>query len=443
MFSGSRLWVYPRASSGSYHRIHKITTAIQHLVLFGVPWLTWNDYPLLRIDVPARRVYAMGQIFTASDGALIMIGGLLAAFALFFFTSLWGRLWCGYACPHSVFLLNWVMPIERWIEGSMLKRKRLDRRGWDFDKIWRKAAKWALFAVVSVGLSMAFMGFFADPSLLWTGQAGSGNYAVVAAFSVMWFWDFAWFREQLCNYLCPYARFQSALMDDESLVISFDPKMINIPKGGSNAVDEGRCLDCKACVHVCPQGIDIRDGFQLECIACGRCIDACTNVLANVGRPSLISYTTVAEAEGRGGQRWVTPRTVLYATLLTGLTAAGIFLLATRVPFEVHVNRAPGTLFIADDDGFIRNTFLVQVTNRDAQNSHTYSVAIEGMDHAEVSAAPLTLEPSESRMVPLIVRLPRAEVIDRTQHIKVRIDDGEDTLFQDATFKTPGPQRTN
>ncbi len=431
---GSRLWVYPRQMKGSFHRWHWWTSAFLHLFLVVVPWIEIGGYRALLIDLPGRKVWVLGYLFTASDGALLMLMGLFATFALFFFTSLFGRLWCGYMCPHSVFLLNWVLPLENWIEGDRKARIRRDNKGVQWQTTARKAVKFALFGLISFLLSMAFMGFFSDPWLLWSFQEGNASYGIVAAFTGMWFFDFALFREQFCNFLCPYARLQGAMMDDQSLEMTYDTARGDPRGGGKAAIAENRCVDCDWCVHVCPQGIDIRDGFQLECIACGRCADACAAIHEKVGGTTLVQYGTQAGASG-GETRLFRVRTVLYAGLLCVIGLAFVGILATRTPFEATVNRSPGTLFQVDGDQ-VRNTYIVRITNTGSESA-SYSVTVDGLDGALVSTAPVTLAPEESRTVPMVVQVFHSNNLVRTHYITVTIDDGEGRVVRKATFKTP------
>jgi cytochrome c oxidase accessory protein FixG len=436
-FAHARQWVYPQAVTGRHQRTRRWTFLALHLVLFVTPWIPIKGHPALRFDLEARELYAFGGIFTASDTILLLLMLLFLAFALFFFTSLYGRLWCGYGCPQTVFLDAWIRPIERWIEGDWVKRRRRDQGPWTFDRAWRKAVKWGAFALVSVVASMAFMSFFAGAPELWTGRAGPTEYTLVAIFAAGWFLDFAWFREQFCNYLCPYARFQSALTDDQTLQITYDAAR-GEPRGGVSARTEGRCIACNKCVAVCPQGIDIREGFQLECIACARCVDACEDVMGRLGHESLVAYGTLAAAHA-AKPRWIRPRTVAYATLLTGIAAAWTALILTRTPFEATVGRAPGTLFTLDDDGFVRNTYILRVTNNDpAPGTMPFHVSVEGMRGAEVVAQDIRLASTESAAVPLVIRVPSAPGMPRTIPLRVRVTSPQHHMLLDATFKTGG-----
>jgi cytochrome c oxidase accessory protein FixG len=436
-FAGTRDWVYVQHIDGRFQRLRRWTFVGLHLILFGLPWLRVGGNPALLFDLPGRRLYAFGATFTASDTLLLLIILLFLAFSLFFFTALFGRLWCGYACPQTVLLDAWVHPVERWIEGERTTRVRRDMGGWTWDRAWRKAAKWSLFALAAFVVSMSFMSFFTPARELWTLSAGGTSYALVAFFTGVWFVDFTWFREQFCNYLCPYARFQSVMVDDNTLTISYEPAR-GEPRGGKTAKTEGRCIECNKCVVVCPTGIDIRDGFQLECIGCARCIDACTDVMGRFGHESLIRYGNLARLEGRR-TRMLRPRTVAYAALLTGLTAGLLALLSTRVPFDAAVARAPGSTYTVDDDGWVRNTYLLRISNNLPGEPVAFTIGVEGLDGAQVTSPALELAATEGRLVPVVVRLPGERATSRSLPVRMRINStraGERVL--QTTFMTAG-----
>jgi cytochrome c oxidase accessory protein FixG len=404
--------------------------------MFLVPWMTWAGHPLFRVDVPTRRTYLVGQIFTASDTLILVLVLLFGAFALFFFTSLFGRLWCGYACPQTVFLESWIRPIELWVEGGRGKRRWRDRKGLTFDLAWRKALKWTLFLAVAFLLAMATMSVFGGARELWTGQGGKVEYALVGVITVVWFWDFTWFREQFCNYLCPYARFQSALTDDETVQIQYDVPRGEPRGGGRDAARDGRCIECKKCVVVCPQGIDIRDGFQLECIGCAKCIDACANVMSELGHETLIDYSSLAGSQGKQPRR-LRPRTVIYGGMLTGIAAAFVVLVSGRIPFEASVNRSPGTLYTLDADGFVRNTYLLNITNNyPGDTTVSYSVSVEGLEGAQVHLPVIQMAPEETRTLPLVVRILATDQLERTIPVQVRIATRVSERLLGTTFKT-------
>jgi cytochrome c oxidase accessory protein FixG len=431
--SGTRDWIYPQSIDGFYMRLRRVAFLALHVILFGAPWVTVAGHPLLQIDLPARRVFLAGAIFTPSDTIFLALLLFFLAFSLFFFTAIFGRIWCGYACPQTVFLESWIRPLEIWIEGDRSQRKRRDAKGFSFDWAWRKALKWTLFMAVSFLLAMAIMSIFAGARALWTGEASAASYSLVAVLTAVWYIDFMWFREQFCIYLCPYARFQSALTDSETLLVSYDEPRGDPrdPKRGP----EGGCIDCKKCVVVCPQGIDIRDGFQLECIQCARCIDACESVMSKFEQPTLVRYSSIAKDEGK--ERRFRPRTFAYGSLMTALVAAAIVLLMVRIPFEASVNRAPGSLYTVDEQGFVRNTYLLQITNNESEVDETlYGVRLDGLDGAELIASPLMLGAEETRTVPFVIRMPPDRIDGRTMPFRVVITSAERELQIPTTFKT-------
>ena len=431
-----RKWIYEQAVSGPWQRLRRVTFAVLHLILFVTPWITVRGNPALLIDLPGRRLYAFGAIFSASDTIFLLLLLLFLAFSLFFFTSLFGRLWCGFACPQTVFLDTWIRPLEEWIEGDWVQRRRRDQAGWSGDRVVRKTSKWTLFLVIAFAVAMSFGSYFAGAHALWSGRGSALEYAIVGVFTVVWFLDLAWFREQFCNYLCPYARFQSALTDADTLLVHYDT-VRGEPRGGEDAKTAGRCVACNKCVFVCPQGIDIRDGFQLECIACARCIDACDIVMGKLGHRTLIAWQSVAGE--RGERRRLRPRTVVYGAILSGLAAAAVVLLAARAPFDAAVQRAPGSLFTLDPDGYVRNTYLLRVTNKaPAADPVPFRIRVEGVPSEDVIVTDLSLATTETRTVPLVIRLKARADLPRTIPILVRVESPSHVKSLAATFKTEG-----
>ncbi len=432
--TGTREWVYPQSIGGSFTSLRRWTFLGLHVALFVAPWITVAGHPLVLLDLPHRRVHLAGAIFTPADTIFLVLLLLFLAFSLFFFTAVFGRIWCGYACPQTVFLESWIRPIELWIEGDRTRRKRRDAGSLTWDKAWRKGVKWLLFLCVSVLLGMAMTSLFSGAWPLWTGQASLTAYAFVAILAAFWYLDFTWFREQFCIYLCPYARFQSALTDDETLLISYDESR-GEPRGPKRG-PEGGCIACRKCVVVCPQGIDIRDGFQLECIQCARCIDACQSVMERFDQPTLVRYSSIAVDGGRAARAF-RPRTLVYGGLLTTLTAASLVLLLGRVSFEASVNRAPGSLFTEDASGYVRNTFLLKITNNEAAGAPVdYRIEVDGLEQGELLTNLVTVESEGSRTVPLIVQVPVYAADRRTIPFTVRVASPTGELLLPTTFKT-------
>ncbi len=430
--------------------------------LLVVPWLSWKGHPLARIDLPGRRFTLVGTTFTAEDTIFIVLMLLLGAFGLFLITSVLGRIWCGWACPQTVFLEEWVRPLEHLVEGERGERIRRDQGPWTFDRVWRKGLKFTLFGIAAVGVGFGFTSWFNDPILLWSGRAGFGAEGFALFVSALIFLDFAWFREQFCNYLCPYARLQSALTDEDSLVVAYDAGRGEPRRAGTGGAraggiaarangSSGACIDCKKCVVVCPTGIDIRDGFQLECIACARCVDACEDVMRKYDAPPLIRYSSQrAEEEAKGSgkaarfsfRRVTRPRVLVYAGLVALVSAAFVGMAYAHRPVELNVNRAPGSLYVKDPDGSIRNTFLVRVGNNDLEGAgQEYTLDVSGLPaDTEIIQVPVHVGPASAATVPLVVRVPAARAARTLPFtVTVRGRDEDHTTHIDATFKGEEP----
>lgn len=434
LFHGTREWIYTRAVSGRYQTLHRLSGVLLISFLLIVPWIHIGEHPAVLADIPARRFYLLGHVYTASDGFLIVLAALLAAFGLFLISALFGRLWCGYLCPQTVFLEEWVRRIEYYIEGDGAVQKRRDKGPRTVEGTLRRAATVVVLGIHAFALGMTVVSYFAGAWTMWTGAGSTTAYAMVGVIFTGMMADWLWFREQLCIYLCPYARFQSTLTDDHSLTVAYDAS-VPIMKGKA-AIEAGACIDCKKCVTTCPMGIDIRDGFQLECINCARCVDACTGVMDKLDRPSLVTYTTIAAQEGRPA-RTIRPRTLLYTTLVTGLSIALVAGLTLHNPIEMSVQRAPGTLYQLDEGGMVRNTYLLRIVNNNQGADRDFQLAVTGLPGAEVEVPALHLQAEESRTIPLVVRSPVGSTPPTTP-ITVTLTGGDRDVRIDTTFKAPG-----
>lgn len=437
--TANRDWVYAAKVKGRFQRLHRATGRLLIVFLFALPWMRIRGLPALELDLGTRSLYALGGIFRPTDTILLVLLGLMAAFGLFLFTALYGRLWCGYACPQTVFLEEWVRRIETWVEGDRGKRRARDAGPWTWDKAWRKATKWGLFAVMAVAISMTLVALFTGGPDLVTNQVSPAAWVWVASLSGLIFGDFVWFREQFCNLVCPYARFQGALTDDQSLVVHYDAKVGEPRRAKGAPTLSGACIDCGKCVAVCPQGIDIRQGYQLECVNCARCVDACEGVMQKLKQDPLIRYSTLAQEQGRTRQV-LRGRTAIYGGMIAVLAVAFLWQLSARQDLEVSVNRAPGSLFTVDADGLVRNTFLVRVTNTANQADKTPAtlvITVSGLDNAQVLVPEITLAPDASTTVPLVVRAAPGQDILRTTPLVVTVSTAHDSVHRTATFKSP------
>lgn len=393
--------VYPREVKGRYRRLKWLAMSVLLAIYYLTPWLRWNRGPnapdqAILIDMPARRAWFFDIEIWPQEVYYIAGILILSAVGLFFVTSLLGRVWCGYACPQTVWTDLFVQ-VERWVQGDRNARIKRDKGPWTLDKLWRKAATHGLWILIAMMTGGAWVFYFSDAPTL-ASQLAHGDIPFGVAcwiggltFSTYLMAGFA--REQVCTYMCPYARFQSAMFDRDTLIISYDAER-GEPRGshkkGESWEGRGHCVDCKECVTVCPTGIDIRNGLQLQCIACGLCVDACNNVMDRVGLPhGLIRYDTesnqvdrsLARAEKRGFTdrlRLIRPRAVYYALILAVVGSVMTYSLLTRAEFELHALHDRNPLFVKLSSGATRNSYTIKILNKMHDERH-FALTVKGM----------------------------------------------------------------
>jgi cytochrome c oxidase accessory protein FixG len=413
--------VYPQAVHGPMRRIKWAVLCACLLVYYALPWLRWDRGPgapnqAVLLDVGNWRFYLFSLELWPQD--VVYLAGLMigAAVALFFVTSIAGRIWCGYACPQTVWtdLFMWV---ERLIQGDRNARMKRDAAPVSFDSAWRKTAKHALWLGIAFWTGGAWIMYFADAPTVtrqfWTGTAAEPVYVFTALFTLTTYALAGWAREQVCTYMCPWPRFQSAMLDEHSLTVTYqawrgEPRTRGKPAaGGLPGAGGGDCVDCSACVTACPTGIDIRDGVQLECINCGLCMDACDHVMAKLHRnPGLITWDTLARQTARqAGQvpapiRLLRPRTVVYfaALLLAAVGMTTSFALRQTLSVSVGRDRAP--LFVRQPDGAIRNGYTVRVLNQ-AHGAAEFELAVAGLPGSMLALAESGQPPATAVMLPV------------------------------------------
>lgn len=364
---GSRNWVQPADVHGRFVRARRLVFLLLVGLWAAIPWLRVKGRPALMLDIEHRQFYMFGATFNAQDIWLLFFLLTGVGFVLVFSTAMLGRVWCGWACPQTVFLEGLFRPIERLIEGGREARIRRDKGPWNADKIARKLVKQIVFVLLSAFVAHVFVGYFVSVPQLFEmmrhrpaehPEAFGWAFALTAVF----YGNFARFREQLCIGLCPYGRLQSLLVDQDSLAVGYDKKR-GEPRGKATDPNAGDCVDCKRCIAVCPTGIDIRNGLQLDCIACTACIDACDEVMVKLGRaPGLVRYDSLSGLAG-AKKRILRPRVWLYVAFgLVGFVVA-MFATQKRSSFEANLLRVPGMPFMLDGDD-VRNAFTIHLVNK-------------------------------------------------------------------------------
>jgi cytochrome c oxidase accessory protein FixG len=411
---GSRRFLYPADSSGRFYRARRLVALLLIGAYLLLPWIRVGGYPAVFLDVARRRFHLFGLTLAAQDLWLLffLISGV--GFGLFFVTALLGRVWCGWACPQTVFLDHVYRRVERWIEGDAVRRRLLAEAPWTASKILRRAAKQAAYVLLSAAIAHLFLAYFVSVPSLWAMMRDAptsnwGAFVFIAAATGAVYFNFAWFREQLCIVICPYGRLQSALTDDHTLTIGYDWAR-GEPRGRPDTPGVGDCVACDRCVSVCPTGIDIRHGLQLECIGCAACVDACDEVMARMGRrPGLVRYDSLAGLAGRP-RRWIRPRMVVYGVLLlAGASVAGWSIAGIR-PAVLGVTRMVGAPYYLDGDT-VRNQFLVRLVNKRPQKV-TLTLSARGLPASAVVRgleAPVEIAPMGEEVRPLIVQEPRGQ----------------------------------
>ncbi|MEO1493537.1 MAG: cytochrome c oxidase accessory protein CcoG [Pseudomonadota bacterium] len=454
--------VFPKAVSGWFRRLKWWIMGLTLAIYYLTPWIRWDRGPYLPdqavlVDLANRRFYFFWieiwpQEFYYVAGLLIMAG-----VGLFLFTSVLGRVWCGYACPQTVWV-DLYQHIERWVDGDRNAQFRLLKSPWTLDKIRRRAVKWGIWLAIAVATGGAWVFYFADaPTLfsqIFTGSAHPIAYASIALLTATTFVFGGFMREQVCIYMCPWPRIQGAMLDENSLIVTYkdwrgEPRGKHRKAEGADQL--GDCIDCNACVAVCPTGVDIREGQQIGCITCALCIDACDDIMAKVGKPrGLIDYCSLTdEASERAGQapipawrRAIRPRTILYTGLWAAIGVAMIVALFLRDTIDLTVQRERNPVFVTLSDGSIRNAYEVRIQNRNpepnifrlsARTDGAYlRLGVQGEDPAAI-----TIDADDTRKLRVFLTAPAGATPDDRVPVRLWIENlmtGErspyDTHFQ-------------
>jgi cytochrome c oxidase accessory protein FixG len=406
-FFADRIPVYPRSVRGPGRRIKWAILVVCLSVYYLLPWLRWDRGPeqpsqAILLDLAHERFHFFNVVFWPQDIYFLTGMLIMAAVTLFLVTSLFGRVWCGYTCPQTVWT-DLFMTVERWIEGDRNERMKRDSGPASLDRTWRKVLKHAIWLGVAFWTGGAWIMYYVDAPTVtgefWRGTASAPVYVFTALFTATTYLLAGWAREQVCTYMCPWPRFQAAMLDEQSLTVTYQVWRGEPRKHGKRIAADaaansgiGDCIDCNACVNVCPTGVDIRDGIQLGCINCGLCVDACNEVMEKTHqKPWLITWDTLARQKAKAigdhaPLRLLRPRTFIYiGALVLGITVMGVGLaLRTSLDLTIEHDRAP--LFVRVQDGAVRNGYTVKIVNK-TQSSVAFTLSVDGVPKGQLAMA--------------------------------------------------------
>jgi cytochrome c oxidase accessory protein FixG len=449
--------IYPRAVTGTFATWRWALVIATQLVFYGLPWLTWNDRQAVLFDLAARKFYIFGIVFWPQDVIYLTVLLILSAFSLFLFTAVAGRVWCGYACPQTVYteIFLW---IERKIEGDRQARMKLDAQPRSLEKFVKKALKHTAWITLALYTGYTFVGYFtpirdlAYRVITW--NLGGWETFWVLFYGFATYGNAGWMREQVCKYMCPYARFQSVMFDRDTLIIAYDgergePRGARSKKTDYKAAGLGSCIDCNICVQVCPTGIDIRRGLQYECIGCAACIDGCDQVMDKMGYPrGLIRYASSNALEKHSTRRemikrMLRPRTLVYLSLLLAVTVAAGVSLALKNPLKADIARDRGALAREARPGVIENVYRIQIMNT-AEQTREFRITAEGLPGITVTGItqPIEVQAASSLLLPLRLEAPAEAAEPGTHKVELLIeavDDAAVTRRETTTFILPKP----
>lgn len=445
--------VYPRSIKGTFNSWRWITVWITQLVFYGLPWLMYGDRQALLLDIGEYRFYIFSLVFYPKDLIYLTIILIIASLALFLFTAVAGRLWCGFACPQTVYTKIFLW-IEAKVEGERMARIKLDRNPYGFKKVVKKMTKHFYWILFSMWTGFTFLGYFTPIRDLFTGiQLNS-----LSPWETFWicFYGFATYsnagflREQVCKYMCPYARFQSAMFDKDTLIVSYDNER-GEPRGGRGKTVNpeykglGSCIDCNFCVQVCPVGIDIRDGLQYECISCGLCVDACDSIMDKMEYPrGLIKFSTQNSITNKWEkskirQQIFRPRVLIYTAALLTVCIGFAISIGMKSSFTVNVIRDRGVMARLVPGGNIENVYRLQITNS-TEKSTTYHIRVKGIDGLILASKKIFIvDPATTRMVAVSLQLPDRAIDNGTHKIKFDIEstNNAEHIIEPSIFYMP------
>lgn len=447
---GRRIWVYPSKPQGRFHTARAIVAAFLLAFLFGAPFIKIDGNPLLLFDILNRRFYIFGQIFWPQDLYLFVLATISLVVFVVLFTAAFGRLFCGWICPQTVFMEMVFRKIEFWIEGTGVRQRELDSAPMSATKFFKRISKHLIFYALSFLVGNTFLAYFIGVEVLRDIVTSPptehlAGFVTMVIFSFIFYWVFTWFREQACTLVCPYGRLQSVLLDQNSIVIAYDfkrgEKRGAWPRGG-RPEGQGDCIDCAACVKVCPTGIDIRNGTQLECVNCTACIDACDRVMERMKLPlGLIRYASYNQI-AHEKKLTFTSRMKMYTAVLALLLAATVTLFFLRTSVEATILRTTGSMFEELPDGNIRNIYSVKATNKTGEGMSLRLTLVSPKGEIAVVGPPLVLPPQGQVQTVISIQVPRASLFTSNTLAEIDLLHGDEVIQKiRTTFVGPEPAR--
>ena len=400
---GRRRWLYPTVSKGRWRNARRLVAYFLMVAYVALPWVYIQGHPAIKMDIIHREFALFGLVFYPTDTVLLMLTMISIMIIIILLTTLFGRVWCGWGCPQTVYLEFLFRPIETWIEGKPHVKQHRDQGPWNRDRTSRHLAKWAIYLVIAWVLANTFVAYIVgwETLLGWMVRPPSENigfFGLMALTTGLIVYDFGYFREQMCTIACPYARMQSIMLDPHSLIVSYDAAR-GEPRGKPKEGVTGDCIACNACVRTCPTGIDIREGLQMECIACTQCIDACDRVMDKLEKPrGLIRYTSEQALAG-GHTKLLRPRTWVYGGIAIVLFTTFLWVLTGRDAFDIAITRSVGAPFTELADGRIANRIKIRIRNQTQSNQSFTGIAPLDNEIAlqPVGVLPMDLDPGEMR----------------------------------------------